>query len=94
MNRVVSEYVKIEWPCSCSEEARKMIGRWCTPEIETALRLGYTLKTINEVYHWKETTQCDPNTRQGGLFAQYIDTFLKFKQEACGPPDWSKLMKI
>ena len=55
-----------------------------------ALSLGYTLKKINEVYHWEETTQYDPNTRQGGLFAKYINTFLKFKQEASGPPDWSK----
>ena len=64
-----------------------MIGMWCTPEIETALRLGYTLKTIYKVYKWEETTQYTPNTRQGGLFAQYIHTFLKFKQEASGPPD-------
>ena len=77
-------------PCTCSDEARELIGTWCTPEIQSALRLGYTLKKIYEVYHWEETTQYDPTTRQGGLFAQYINTFLKFKQEASGPPDWSK----
>ena len=27
---------------------------------------------------------------KGGLFAQYINTFLKFKQEARGPPNWIK----
>ena len=72
-----------------------MTGTWCTPEIQTALRLGYTLKKIYEVYHWEETTQYYPKTREGGLFARYINTFLKFKQEAsaCPPPpplptDW------
>ena len=77
-------------PCTCLEEERELTGTWCTPEIQTALRLGYTLKKIYEVYHWKETTQYDSNTREGGLFAQYINTFLKFKQEASGPPDWIK----
>ena len=39
-------------------------------------------------------TRYDPKTREGGLFAGYIDTFLKFKAEARGysagvrsPPD-------
>ena len=77
-------------PCTCLEEERELTGTWCTPEIQTALRLGYTLKKIYEVYHWEETTQYDSNTREGGLFAQYINTFLKFKQEASGPPDWIK----
>ena len=63
-----------------------MTGTWCTPEI----RLGYTRKKIYEVYHWEETTQYDSSTREGGLFAQYINTFLKFKQEASGSTDWIK----
>ena len=80
-------------PCSCSDEARELTVTWCTPEIQMALSLGYTLKKIYEVYHWEVTTQYDPTTRQGGLFAKYINTFLKFKQEASGPPDWSKTNK-
>ena len=31
-------------PCPCLEEERELTGTWCTPEIQTALRLGYTLK--------------------------------------------------
>ena len=77
-------------PCSCSSEERALTGTWCTPEIETALRVGYTMIKIYEVYHWEETTQYDPMSGEGGLFAQYINTFLKFKQEASGPPDWIK----
>ena len=33
-------------------------------------------------------TQYDPQTGNGGLFAQYIDTFLKLKAEASGYPSW------
>ena len=29
-----------------------------------------------------------PKPEKGGLFARYINTFLKFKQEASGPRDW------
>ena len=75
-------------PCTCLEEERELTGTWCYPKIQTALRLRYTLKAIYEVYHWEETTQYDPKTREGRLFARYINTFLKFKQEASGPPDW------
>ena len=63
---------------------------WCTPEIQIAFRLEYTLRKIYEEYHLEETTHYDSNTREGALFAQYIDTFLKFKQEASRPPDWIK----
>ena len=34
--------------------------------------------------------QYDCKTKQGGLFAAYVNTFLKFKQEASGWPDWCK----
>ncbi len=77
-------------PCNCTEDERSITGTWCIPEIQTAIRLGYEIIKIYEVYHWNETTKYDPDTHEGGLFAEYIDTFLKFKQEASGPPDWIK----
>ena len=74
----------------CSDEDRAMTGTWCTPELQTAVPLGYRVLKIYEVYHWKETTQYKPETKEGGVFAFYINTFLKFKQEASDPPDWVK----
>ena len=35
-------------------------------------------------------TQYDPQTGTGGLFVQYINTFLKLKAEASGYPIWVK----
>ena len=76
--------------CGCSDKDRTMTGTWCTPELQTAIRLGYRVLKIYEVYHWKDTTQYDAETKEGGLFASYINTFLKYKQEASGPPNWIK----
>ena len=42
--------------CGCSEENRTMTRTWCTPELQTAIRLGYRVLKIYEVYHWKDTT--------------------------------------
>ena len=41
---------------------------------------------VYEVYEY--VTRYDPETREGGLFAGYIDTFLKMKAEASGYPGW------
>ena len=39
------------------------------------------------VYEY-DVTQYDPQMGQGGLFVDYINTFLKLKAEASGYPDW------
>ncbi|XP_041376688.1 uncharacterized protein LOC121389144 [Gigantopelta aegis] len=75
-------------PCHHSDEERNIIGTWCIPEILKAMEKGYQVIRVYEVYHWPETTQYNPTTRDGGLFAEYINTFLKLKQEASGWPEW------
>jgi hypothetical protein len=42
---------------------------------------------VLEVYEY-QVTQFDPSTGEGGLFAKYIDTFVKLKAEASGYPSW------
>jgi len=36
----------------------------------------------------RNVTRYDPLTREGGLFAGYIDTFLILKAQASGYPTW------
>ena len=72
----------------CSDEDRAIMGTWCTPESQTAVRLGYQVLKIYEIYHWKERTHYDHENKEGGLFSNYMNTFLKYKQEASGPQDW------
>jgi hypothetical protein len=56
-------------------------------EIKLAVQKGYRLVKLHEVYEC-QVTKYDPETQEGGHFAQYIDTFLKLKAEASGYPDW------
>ena len=65
--------------CYCKDEQRSLIGTWCTPEVETALSVGYTLERVYEALVWKDT---DDN-----LFADYINRFLRIKAQASGWPE-------
>ena len=44
-----------------------------------------------EVLHWPQTEMYDCKLKQGGLFTNYINTFLKIKQQASGLPETFKL---
>lgn len=72
--------------CSCSVEERALTGTWCTPEIQMAVSKGYSILKIYEVYHFEQSSMYDQTTGEGGLFAKYVNTFLKIKQEASGFP--------
>ena len=74
--------------CTHSDPQRELIGTWCTPELVEAENRGYKIKKIHEIYHWDKTTQYNPETGDQGLFAEYINTFLKIKQESSGWPSW------
>ena len=62
-------------------------------ELFAALERGYRLLDVYEVWHFPETNQYDKATGAGGIFAKYIDVFLKIKQESSGYPDWCKTDK-
>lgn len=61
-----------------------------TDEVKKALEMGYKLLQIHEVWHFDQISQYNPDTKTGGLFTKYVNTFLKLKQEASGWPDWCK----
>jgi hypothetical protein len=48
---------------------------------------GYRILQIYELYEYN-VTRYDADTREGGLFAGYIFTFLKLKAEFNGYPTW------
>ena len=72
--------------CANVWTVKECLHTYCTPELEVAMNMGYIIIHIHEVLHWPETEMYDPFTKQGGLFTQYINTFLKLKQEASGYP--------
>ena len=65
-------------PRDHSDSERAIQGTWCSVELEKALEKGYQIVQIHEVWHFPETSD--------DLFKDYIDTFLKIKQEASGYP--------
>ena len=71
--------------CQCPDEKRAFVATYCTPEVERALDYGYKIIKIYHVLHY-ETSETYGTEGNKGLFGEYIDTFLKIKQEASGYP--------
>ena len=66
--------------CPHTDDARALVSTWFTPELEKAVELGYEIIHIYEVWHFLQ--------RQEGLFKDYVNQWLKIKQEASGWPKW------
>ena len=64
--------------CEHDEEGRALEGKWTTPEIELAVEEGYEILEVYEVWNYMR--------KKRELFADYIKTFQKGKQEAAGWP--------
>jgi hypothetical protein len=58
-----------------------LTGTWVTDELKKALEKGYVVQRIYEVWHFDETEQYDPKTKTGGLFTDYVNTFLKMTRK-------------
>jgi hypothetical protein len=56
-------------------------------EVRLAVGKGYKILEFQEFYEY-DATQYDPDKGEGGLFVEYIYTFLKLKAEASGYPSW------
>lgn len=76
--------------CVHSDSERMMEGTWCSVEIQEAIRQGYIIDKLFEVWNYEKSDSYDESTKQGGLFTSYINSFLKIKQEASGFPRWVK----
>jgi len=76
--------------CYHDADERALIGTWVTDEIKEAIQKGYDVKEIYEVLHFDEISQYDPVNKEGGIFTEYVNTFLKIKQEASDWPKWCK----
>nr|XP_012222209.1 PREDICTED: uncharacterized protein LOC105672077 [Linepithema humile] len=62
-----------------------ILSTWVSCELRKALEKGYFVSEVSEIWQYN-ATRYDHGTRQDGLFAEYINTFLKLKQEASGWP--------
>lgn len=72
--------------CKHTTDERKLIGTWITEELYAAISRGYKVLEIHEIWHYEQVAQYNTVMKSGGLFAEYINKFLKLKQEADGWP--------
>ena len=59
--------------CSHTTEERRLTGVFTSIEVEKAVSVGYTIEKIYEIWTFDETTQYDPSTNTGGIFAEYVN---------------------
>jgi hypothetical protein len=74
----------------CAHETvaeRALLGTWVLDEVRLAVQKGYKVIEIYEVYEYK-VTQYDPQIHEGGVFVDYINTFLKLNAVANGYTNW------
>lgn len=71
--------------CNHTDEERALTGTWVMDEIRVALENGYKIIECYELWEYEVAT-----FEKGGLFTDFINKFLKLKQEASGYPEWCK----
>ncbi|XP_071964130.1 uncharacterized protein [Antedon mediterranea] len=76
--------------CNHSGTDREFTGSWATIEVAKAVEVGYEIRKVHVVWHFKNKSAYSADSPSSGLFASYINTFLKLKQEASGWPEWCK----
>ena len=74
--------------CNHLPHERELEGTWVILEVQEAIKRGYVITQIYEIWHFEDRAEYNIDTKSGGLFTKYVDTFLKIKQEACGYPEW------
>jgi len=67
--------------CDHSDEDRQIEGTFVIYEVRKALELGYKIIKIHEIWSYKSSKDSGK-----GLFTEYVDMFLKMKQESSGFP--------
>jgi len=73
--------------CTHSEKERCIVGTWVVDEVRKAVEMGSIVKEVFEFWEYKVTC-FDKGSNSGGLFTEYVNMFLKLKQESSGYPSW------
>ena len=68
--------------CTHSEDERCLVGTWVVDEVYKPVEMDYILVDVS---FWEyNVTRYDNETNSDGLFEQYVNMFLKLKQESSG----------
>lgn len=66
--------------CTHTDAERSFVGSWVSYELQLAIKMGYVIEEIYEIWDFPETRQYNRETGEKGLFSDYVDVFLKMKQ--------------
>ncbi|KAK3929567.1 putative DNA polymerase [Frankliniella fusca] len=72
--------------CRHTPEDRKFTDTWCVPELKLAVKKGYVILSVHEVYQYPGTKQYNPLTQEDGLLSGYSRCFMALKMQASGWP--------
>ncbi|XP_074115793.1 uncharacterized protein LOC141538310 [Cotesia typhae] len=70
---------------NCASE-RELYGTWVSCELRKAVEKGYIIQEIDDIWSYNTVRYIPGDDNNTGLFVEYINTFLKIKQEASGWP--------
>jgi hypothetical protein len=67
-----------EQVCPHGDDERAILGTWTSCEVYAAVEVGYRIAGVYAVDHFRE--------KRRGLFASYVNTFMRAKEESSGWP--------
>ena len=73
--------------CTHTDEETCTVGTWVVDEDRKAIEMGYIIVNVFEFWEC-EITCFDRGNNSGGLFAAYVNMFLKLRHESSGYPSW------
>ena len=73
--------------CILTDEESCISGTWVMDEIRKDIQMGLILVNVFQFGEY-EITCLDRNNNSGGHFVEYVNMFLKLKQEVSGYPSW------
>ena len=65
--------------CTHTDEERCIVGTWVLDEVCKAIEMRYNLMKVLEFRQY-ELTCFDRGTNSGGIFAEYVNMFLKLNR--------------
>ena len=73
---------KFDEICSHTDIQRSWVGFFTTPELQLAIKHGYVVLRIFEIWHFDTTINDDENSKCTGIFGNYFKNFIKMKIES------------
>ena len=72
--------------CLHNNDKREWVGTYTTVEIQEAIKHGYTIVMIYDIWDYKKNKKYDPANGTHGFFSKYITNFYKLKCQSSGFP--------